>query len=316
MSGKSLIEVINDNRIIATMGICKNAGKTTVLNHIVHELVDHQVLGITSIGYDGEETDIITKLPKPKVLVYPGMIVATTRSCLLKTAVKYELLFDPQMNTSIGQVFIVKVKSSGFIEISGPSIRSSLQKISMKMIELGCDKVILDGAAGRISFGTIADACILSIGAALSTSLDKVIKSSKHEIDILSLKGFEGINEVPIVEDSPYKKLSHHNLDYYVFRGSLVDQDLIELMKDKQENQGDIKVIVNDPTALFVSTKLLHKFRVKQGNIYVRNSVQLKAVTINPMSPYGEWFESEEFLSEMKKVTDLPVYDVKQKECI
>jgi len=140
MPKKSLIDIIRDKQIIATMGVCKNAGKTTVLNYIVHKLVNQQTLGITSIGYDGEETDVITKLPKPRILVYPGMIVATTRGCLLKTEVEYDLLYDPHMNTSIGQVFIVKIKTEGVMEISGPSIRSSLKIISMKMLNLAVTK--------------------------------------------------------------------------------------------------------------------------------------------------------------------------------
>lgn len=312
MPSKSLIEIINKHKIIATMGICKNAGKTTVLNYIVHELVANQTLGITSIGYDGEETDVITKLPKPKILVYKGMIVATTRSCLLKTEVKYELLHDPQMNTSIGQVFIARVLSEGFLEVSGPSIRSHLQVIGHKMIELGCDKVILDGAAGRISFGTIADVCILSIGAAISTSMKLVVKSSKHEIDILQLETSAEIIDLDLVKDVPYKKLSHHEHDYYVFRGSLVDGDLQELIKLEEKSDQEIRVVVNDPTTLFVSPKVLHKFRSKKGIIYVRHAINLEVITINPMSPYGEWFESDEFLAQMSQVTDLPIYDVKQ----
>lgn len=312
MPRKSLIEVIGNHKIIATMGICKNAGKTTVLNYIVHEFVAKQSLGITSIGYDGEDIDVITLLPKPKILVYPGMMVATTRSCLLKSDAHYEIVFDPQMNTSIGQVFIVRIKSSGFMEVSGPSIRSNLQVITYKMIELGCDKVILDGAAGRCSFGTIADICILSIGAAISTSMEKVLKSSRHEIDLLQLKGFDGIEEIEKVDDVPYQKIQHKGFEYFVFRGSLVDQDLEEIIKLSEDMEGEIKVVVNDPTTLFITPRLLHKFRSKNGRIYVRHPVHLAAITLNPMSPYGEWFESKKFLAEMSKVTDLPVYDVKQ----
>ena len=73
-----LKEYIQGVRSLSIIGMCKNAGKTTVLNKLIAELNESRVrLGLTSIGRDGESTDLVTRTAKPGIYVYEGTLVAT-----------------------------------------------------------------------------------------------------------------------------------------------------------------------------------------------------------------------------------------------
>ena len=64
--------------IVGISGTAKNTGKTTTLLEVTkffHQK-SHDIF-LTSIGYDGEDFDNITGLPKPRVLVPQGAMVAS-----------------------------------------------------------------------------------------------------------------------------------------------------------------------------------------------------------------------------------------------
>ena len=58
----------NEYKIISIVGMAKNAGKTVTMNHLIQEMAQkHVVVGLTSIGRDGERQDIVTKTYKPLI---------------------------------------------------------------------------------------------------------------------------------------------------------------------------------------------------------------------------------------------------------
>ncbi len=282
----------------------------------------HFRIGITSIGYDGEESDLITMLPKPRIKVFPGMLVATSTSCLEKTGIRYQIVCDTGITTAVGSTVIINILSEGFIEVSGPAMNSQIKTVGDRMLSLGCQKIIVDGAAGRLSFAAYADCSILSIGAAVSTDMDKVVGIAKHAVEILSLKscgddrqarnsyGWEG----PLT--APYAvKESDGGLVFY-FRGVMSDKDIIEIMNEYKDNSLSKTAVVKDAAAIFISPRNFFKFRMKNGDIQVSNPVNLAALTINPMSPYGQWFDAEEFLVKMGEAVVFPVYNIKNEEVV
>ena len=96
-----LVDCITEYETIAVTGLCKNAGKTTAVNNIVDELHNDFRLGLTSIGYDGEEKDEITLLEKPRIMVYKGMVAATCEQCLEKSDISHTLLEKTGINYEI-----------------------------------------------------------------------------------------------------------------------------------------------------------------------------------------------------------------------
>ena len=53
----NLIQQLQSVRSMSIVGMCKNAGKTTMLNWLLAHSGRGRVLGLTSIGRDGESTD-------------------------------------------------------------------------------------------------------------------------------------------------------------------------------------------------------------------------------------------------------------------
>ena len=80
----TLSELIRPYRSISIIGMCKNAGKTTVLNQIIKEVKGSgRILALTSIGRDGEDKDLVTGTKKPGIHVEEGTLVATASDLIL-----------------------------------------------------------------------------------------------------------------------------------------------------------------------------------------------------------------------------------------
>ena len=55
-----LLDLMRQYYSVSIIGMCKNAGKTTVLNRIITEMAEEGIcFAITSIGRDGEGSDVV-----------------------------------------------------------------------------------------------------------------------------------------------------------------------------------------------------------------------------------------------------------------
>jgi len=303
-----LIDCISEYTTIAVSGMCKNAGKTTVVNYLVREMYGKVSLGLTSIGYDGEEKDEITKLEKPRINVFPHMLAATCMDCLEKSTAGFRILKKTGINTVLGEVVLLRVTKPGTMEISGPSVVSQITQLCNDFRSLGCEKNLVDGSAGRVSFASGLDCMILAVGAALNKDMDKVVKLAKFRDELLSLPICDTLNLPENSEESTYYAYQSEDIINFVFRGSVVDEDLIEIMRNHRGFEK--RIIVNNSAALFITPGAFRKFLHRKGKICTRSGINLVALTINPMSPYGKWFDKDKFLQEMKEKINKPIFNV------
>ena len=90
----TLGELTSSNRRVALVGLAKNTGKTVALTALLRELqAAGRSVGVTSVGRDGEERDVIdSRIDKPRVHLPAGSIVATTDGLLRASAIPHELL--------------------------------------------------------------------------------------------------------------------------------------------------------------------------------------------------------------------------------
>jgi len=109
---------IETPKVISIIGLAKNVSKTTTLNYIIKNIGEHYVLGLTSIGRDGEKYDVITDLPKPQIYVKKGTYVVTTRQCFEDSNIKFEVIKNTGFNTPLGEVMILKAQGNGYIELA------------------------------------------------------------------------------------------------------------------------------------------------------------------------------------------------------
>lgn len=97
--------------IIGVAGTAKNTGKTTALCSLIEAAYAHGRLpGVTGIGYDGEERDNVTLLPKPRITVFPGMIVTTSEQCLDASTARLRILRRSGYHTALGEVVVTVVE--------------------------------------------------------------------------------------------------------------------------------------------------------------------------------------------------------------
>ena len=329
----NFLNEISKHKIISIIGLAKNVSKTTTLN------LENRRLGLTSIGRDGERYDVITQLPKPRIFIRSGTIIATARQSYEASEAKMEILKKTEFNTPLGEILILKALSDGLIELAGPSINKHLRQICLELKDLGCELILIDGAFDRRSYATpiISDATILSTGASVSENMESVINLTIQAIELLNLeceteKEIQKISKeilkkskVGIIDnDNSIKlldvltsldaandlaKIINEKSKYIVLKGALTDKMLTDLMK-LSENYNELTILAEDATKLFLSGNIMKKFQKKGGSIKVLHPINIIAVTINPTSPYGYKFDKNKFLSALKERLNVPVYDL------
>ena len=122
-------------RTLAVIGLVKNAGKTTVVNALMERTGLR--LGLTSLGLDGERTDHLTGLAKPRIAPPKGTLIATTRGSLDRSRYTMEILEELPYHTPLGRVLIGVAPGTGQVEISGPTTLSEVRATADRLLELG-----------------------------------------------------------------------------------------------------------------------------------------------------------------------------------
>lgn len=331
-------KILEDYNRIAIIGTYKNAGKTVALNEFINVAAEKSIrLGLTSIGRDGERKDVVTATEKPPIYAPEGTIVATAETCLSKFTAPFEILDVTPFQTAIGRVVICSLKEPGYIEIAGPDSNSEIIKVSKAMKSFGAQKVFIDGALSRKTQASpaVADGVVLATGAVLSRSIDVVVDKTKHSAKLLMLPKVDVsvidtckeavdtgyicflTDKGELVKTSYKTALSigdkllgdiKDNYSYVVVPGTLMTsfiKSFHTLLRYK-----NIKIVVRDGTKIFCEPMDYKIFEKLGGIIEVIDTINLLAVTINPYSPEGYYFEPGFFLTAMtESLSPLDVFD-------
>ncbi len=158
--------------IIGIVGTAKNTGKTTTLAALIDEAGRRRArIGVTGIGYDGEEIDTITGLPKPRLMLQAGTIVATSEQCLLATSAGYAVIKETDARTALGRVVIVEILTPGLMVLAGPNTKRLLSVVLDDMEALGLGAVFVDGSLNRIAAMSVVETMVFTTGASHSTEI-------------------------------------------------------------------------------------------------------------------------------------------------
>jgi hypothetical protein len=333
-----LIETLKQNnyKTVSIIGLAKNAGKTVTLNYLIEEADNLNIkTGITSTGRDGENTDLVTQTQKPSILVTEGMYVATAKKTLMLSNAKTEILETTGISTAMGEVIIVRVRQRGNIQIAGPVSTTDMKYVAGRLIYYGAEVVFIDGAIDRkaVSSPVITDACVIATGAVLSRDMKKVLEKTAHAVECYSLnetdehvkKILQRINKtciisgggravVPDIKTSITggKKISaliDEKSTHVFVKGAVTSA----LLKDLWENKylRGIKLIIEDGTKIFTDVNVWNEMRRKGLKVEAMNTINVLAVTLNPVSPAGYFFDSEVFKENMERVlTGVKIVDV------
>lgn len=186
-----LSELTASARRLALVGLAKNTGKTVALAALLRELeADGRRVGVTSVGRDGEEHDVIDfRIEKPRVQLTASSIVATTDGLLRASGIPHELLSKTGVRTPLGEVLIARLKGPGAIEVAGPSAAEDVREVSDEMLSFGAEQVLIDGAIDRraASSPEVAEGLVLSTGAILSRDIEEVVTRTSQAVQLVRL---------------------------------------------------------------------------------------------------------------------------------
>ncbi len=151
--------------ILGVAGTAKNTGKTTAMLAVMEYLRSTGIgLFLTSIGYDGEDADNLTGLPKPRIFMRPGDLVSSALPALKGSLASFEDMVPTGVQSALGPVCRARVAAPGRVIVAGPPSTAGL---SLVLQGVPRDRVaLLDGAFSRLAPMSLATHVIVATGAA------------------------------------------------------------------------------------------------------------------------------------------------------
>jgi hypothetical protein len=330
-----LTVLLASTRRLALVGLAKNTGKTETLAAILaeHAAAGRQV-GVTSIGRDGEEHDVIdARISKPRIKLTAGSLVASAGALLRASAVRHERLLQTGVRTPLGEVILARLLEDGTVEVAGPSAAADVRAVSEAMTELGAEQVLIDGAIDRraASSPAVADGLVMATGAVLGEDIEQVVAATSDAVDLVRLPRARGERADGPVADSDERVVLERGLalngepseiaallrerpgaSTFLVDGALSERFLEGLLAARLERAGrELRIVVGDPTKVFLSRRGPSWYGRQGVAIEVLNTIALKAITVNPLAPQSHRFDSAR-LRELiaAAVGDVPVLDV------
>lgn len=329
------IEDILKYKSISFVGMEKNAGKTQTLNYVLSRLrTFSKTIALTSIGVDGETTDIVTLTSKPEIEIYPNTTFITSQALYPQREIVSAIEEVSNQTTALGRLIKAKAITQGKILLAGPSDTVNLKKLIEKL-EKNTDLILVDGALSRKTFGSpsITQAMILSTGASLSASLNVVVKKTKFIYQMTQLPQYEGkhAEQLQQIENGIYAITDEEIIDLQIpslmmidkykdkifdsgtrlFVAGALNDKFVQFLKI-QKNIQDIEIIIKDFTKVFSNEDTTLQYLNRGGQIKVLDQTNLIAITANPISPTGYHFNNEEMLEALRREIPIKIYNIKQ----
>jgi hypothetical protein len=340
-----LAQLLAPIRRLALVGLAKNTGKTETLAALLRELQAASIaVGVTSVGRDGEERDVIdARIAKPRVDLPAGSLVATTGPMLRASAIAHERLLQTGMRTPLGEVVVARLQARGTVEVAGPSAAADVRAVSEAMAGLGAEQVLIDGAVDRraASSPDVADGLVLATGAVLDERIERVVALTQDAVELVRLPRATGASQpatdgpapadAPAPEHDPQqitlsRRLvltadpgqigallrAHPQASVLLVDGALGERFLEGLIAARRERAGrELRIVVRDPTKVFLLRHGPGWFRRQGLAIETQRPIDLRAITINPVAPQSHRFDSERLRELIQAVVgEVPVLDV------
>lgn len=336
-----LLKLTENLKKIAFIGLAKNTGKTVAMQVLINELTSNEIVfGITSIGHDGEKFDQINNLiQKPRIFLPRHALVATTDRLLNEGTTINEIILQTDYFTPLGRVCIAKILKEGEIEVAGPSTANGITDVTDKMLSLGAEKVLIDGAINRkaIANPELSDGIFIATGAVLSAGFNNVIKETVKTLESFLLPSSEFVFKIGTNDEDlscfvngnhevvgSFKGMLLNNKEKVSFffeqnnlSGLITFKSITEtfldflLFEKKKKGITKLFIVVHDHTKLFLDNKSVMYYNKKGIELVVMKPLNVLAITVNPVAPMSHSFKSDKLVDELKNnISDIPVFDV------
>jgi hypothetical protein len=330
---------------IGVVGTAKNTGKTTTLSHLLHGATELQLrCAVTGIGYDGEEIDTVTMLPKPRLNVPVGTIMTTAEVCLKRSPVDYRVIERTGIPTALGELLIIEVIKAGLVVVAGPNKVASLAGVLESMRSRHDGIVLVDGSINRLMPMSIVDRIIFATGAARSVEIASLLEEMKAIEFLFSMPKAGHVSAVRGITLS-----NDTNDEWSLPFHSVIDRDDVDAIREQMRDdckrvtipgllskqalgyidesgigsRSTVQLIVPSPLTLLLSdstaqiSSLVRKLFEKDVRLAYARKPEFIGVTVNPFYPRyererytGAYIDKDRLMHEMKKELTVPVYNV------
>ena len=264
------------------------------------------VLGLTSIGRDGEDRDIVTNADKPKIYIDEGTVFAS--SLLALCDVTKEILMCTGISTPLGEVIIIRARSGGYVQLAGPSINVQVINVCDALRSYGAETVIVDGAFARKTTASpaVTDTAILCTGAALNRNMQRVIEETCHVHELLKSEKIN--NELSGLTKGMALAMVNNDKTCRGFEQAALTDSLANNLV--REGIQEAIIVAQDSSKFLVSSQTYQKLMLRKIKLMVKESTRLIAVAINPVSANDYEFDSVEFKNALSGAISTPVINV------
>ena len=322
-----LAPLVGDADTVTIIGLCKNAGKTTAMCRLIAELAD-ECLAMTSVGRDGERTDIVTGTEKPEIWVRQGTLFATAKGLLPLCDATVEVVASTDVLTPLGQVAVFRARSDGYVQLAGPSAVGQLEPLKKQFRQLGAQRILIDGAAGRKSLaGAGENGCaILCVGASMDGTVNHIAAETAH---VCSLFASESIhldhqdarfalfdsNGAPLPLETGadgiplWKSLPRSHCILWTSGGVTTP-----MLRTLAQRGAPTTITAPDATHFLFDRATAQLFVRHGGQLRVNRTLNIAAVCANPWSAYGKHLNQSELMGALRNVLNVPVVNVKEAE--
>lgn len=321
-----LAPLVGDAPTVTVIGLCKNAGKTTTLCRLIGEL-EGERLALTSIGRDGERTDVVTGTEKPEIRVREGTLFATARGLLPQCDVTAQVLAVTDVNTPLGQVAVLRALSDGWVQLAGPSAVGQLASLERTFRALGAQRVLIDGAAGRKSLAAAGEGCaILCVGASMDGTAEQIAAETAHVCALFAAQTIRlehGDARFALFAPDGAPLELETDQDGLPVWSALPQEDCVlrvqggvttSVLRTLARRGAPVTVAAPDATHFLFDRETAQQFARAGGRLRVERAISIAAVCANPWSAYGRHLDKNGLLSALRQAVALPVVDVREEE--
>jgi len=325
---------ITFSKAVAVVGICKNAGKTTLLNQIIESNPGHR-WGVMSTGIDGEETDKVFGHRKPALRLPCGTIFVCDTPTVNTLGSSIAILQRVE-HSGRRKLWIARAMEDIETSITGPAnVREQTRCVTV-LSRFGAQTVLIDGSFDRksIAQSSIIDGVVLAVGAGFGT-IDEIIIELRRilslthirlcEVSPLTREQMSESPEVRVSRKGRWKTIGLESLigdrqeleqalerflpiERIYVPGAITDSVIDHLLSLKSKiSEG---IVVRHPDCIKLDTR---KFSLLSENyrITTLNPLVIKGVSLNPWAPGTKQPDTLEFRSRIRaEFPDLDLVDI------
>ena len=332
-----LRKLTSDSEVLSLIGMCKNAGKTTILNAILSSYMSENPIpdwGLLSIGLDGESRDRATSGHKPEIFVTEGTIFVTPAKLWNQSDVSKEILEILQPGGALGSLLILRAKSDGFIQLSGPSSRDAMFKAVGTLKKFGAQKIIIDGSINRKVFsGDESMDTLLCTGYPCFDDYHQAVQETLHvyefytqlpeikiafsEESFLSMlcgdqeQSFFTSDQIRR-EGVDWRSKRFLSCDGVFYRGA-VHSHFLRQLGDLRTKANPIRLVVPNGSRIVAEKEQVQKF-IREGNsISVLHRIPINGIFVNHRRDTPTPSEDYRLMQGIAEQVDCPVIDWKER---